>query len=115
MTTQQIEFINLKQENMTVAEAVDKFERLARLCPYLVPKEEQQTKRMLEMFRPNIALAIESGRDQPTTTTYCIERAFRAEHRLNQLREMKNRLYESKRKHNDQGGNQSNRNQNRNH
>ena len=56
-----------------VAEAVKKFERIARLCLYLVPIEEQRTKRMLEMFRPDISLAIESGGDQPVTTTDCIE------------------------------------------
>ena len=50
MSAQRTKFLNLKQENMTVAEAVKKFERLARICPYLVPTEEHRTKRMLEMF-----------------------------------------------------------------
>ena len=50
MSAQQIEFLNLNQENMTVTEAVKKFERLARLCLYLVPIEEHRTKRRLEMF-----------------------------------------------------------------
>ncbi|KAL5537823.1 hypothetical protein UlMin_043516 [Ulmus minor] len=35
MRTQQTEFLNLKQEQMTVTEAVRKFERLERLCPFL--------------------------------------------------------------------------------
>ncbi|KAL5546648.1 hypothetical protein UlMin_006335 [Ulmus minor] len=61
LSAQQTEFLSLKQDNMTVAEAVKKFERLAKLCPYLVPTEEQRTKRMLEMFRPDISLAIECG------------------------------------------------------
>ena len=78
-----MEFLSLKQASMIVVEAVKKFERLAKLCPYLMPTEEQQTKRMLEMFWPNIALAIESGGDQPVTTIDCIERANRAEHHLN--------------------------------
>ncbi|KAL5574118.1 hypothetical protein UlMin_023715 [Ulmus minor] len=51
LSTQQTEFLNFKQDNMTVAEAVKKFERLAKLCPYMVPTEEQRVKRMLEMFR----------------------------------------------------------------
>ena len=83
MSTQQTEFLNFKQDGLKVATAVKKFEQLARLCPYLVPTEEQRTKRMLEMFQPDIALAIESAGDQPTTTTDCIERAFREEYRLN--------------------------------
>ncbi|KAL5548820.1 hypothetical protein UlMin_004051 [Ulmus minor] len=49
---------------MTVAATVKKFEQLARLCPYLVPTEEQRTKRMLEMFRPDISLAIETKKKQ---------------------------------------------------
>ncbi|KAL5569060.1 hypothetical protein UlMin_025635 [Ulmus minor] len=42
---------------MTVAKAIRKFERLAKLYPYLVPTEEQRVKRMLEMFRPDISLS----------------------------------------------------------
>ncbi|KAL5557270.1 hypothetical protein UlMin_039506 [Ulmus minor] len=57
LSAQQTEFLNFKQDNMTVAEAVRKFERLAKLCPYLVPTEEQRVKRMLEMFRPDISLS----------------------------------------------------------
>ena len=65
---------------MTITEAVKKFEQLVKLCPYLVPTKEQRTKKTLEMFRPNIALAIESRGDQLTTTIDCVERAYRAEH-----------------------------------
>ena len=64
---------------MTVAEAVRKFERLAKLCLYLVPMEEQWVKRMLEMFRPDISLSVEGGGDLPTMTIDCVERAYRAE------------------------------------
>ncbi|KAL5556076.1 hypothetical protein UlMin_038312 [Ulmus minor] len=49
LSAQQTEFLNFKQDNLTVAEAVRKFERLAKLCPYLVPTEEQRVKRMLEI------------------------------------------------------------------
>ena len=90
--------MNLKQENMTVAKAVKKFERLARIFSYLVPTEEQRTKRMLEMFLPDISLAIESEGDQPITITDCVEQAFRAEHYLNQLKEMTNHMFENRRK-----------------
>ncbi|KAL5542579.1 hypothetical protein UlMin_010289 [Ulmus minor] len=98
---------------MMVAEAVKKFERLAKLCPYLVPTEEQRTKRMLEMFRPDISLAIECGGEPPTTTTDCIERAYRAEHRLNQLREMRQSQFENMKKQGNQGGNQNSGNRNK--
>lgn len=100
-----MEFLTLKQDGMTVAATVKKFEQLARLCPYLVPTEEQRVKRMLEVFRPDISLAIESGRGQPATTADCIEKAYRAEHRLNQLKEMRARMFETRKKQ----GEQSNR------
>ena len=53
---------------------------------------------MLEMFRPDISLSVKGGGDPPTTTTDCVERAYKAEHRLNQLKEMRNQMYENKRK-----------------
>ena len=62
---------------------------------------------MLEMFRPDISLAIASGGDQPTTTTNCVERACRAEHRLNQLKEMRNCMFENRRKQGEQSGNRN--------
>ena len=113
LSAQQTEFLNFKQDNLTVAEAVRKFERLAKLCPYLVPTEEQRVKRMLEMFRPDISLSVEGGGDPPTTTTDCVERAFRAEHRLNQLKDMRQRMYENRRKQGDQSGNQNSDNRNK--
>ena len=66
---QKKKFLTLQQGEMTILEVVRKFERLAKLCPYLASTEEQRTKRMLEMFKLDIALAIESGGNTPTTTT----------------------------------------------
>ena len=88
--------MTLKQDGMTVAATVRKFEQLARLCLYLVPTEEQRVKRMLEVFRLDISLAIESSGGQPNTTADCIEKAYRAEHRLNQLKEMRARMFETR-------------------
>ena len=51
---------------------------------------------MLETFRLDITLAIESGSNTPTTITQCTERAYRAEHRLNQLKETRAKNFESK-------------------
>ena len=59
LSAQQTEFLNFKQDNMTVADAVRKFERLVKLCPYLAPTEDQRVKRMLEMFRPDVSLSVE--------------------------------------------------------
>lgn len=102
MSAQQTEFLNLKQDNMIVDVAVKKFEQLVQLCSYLVPTEEHRVKRMLEMFKLDIALSIESGGDQSKTTSDCIKRAFRAEHRLNQLKEMRARMFESMKKQGEQ-------------
>ena len=46
---------------------------------------------MLEMFRPKIALAIESVGGQPITTTVCTERAYQAKHQMNQMKEREQR------------------------
>ncbi|KAL5570735.1 hypothetical protein UlMin_020332 [Ulmus minor] len=67
MRAKQKEFLNLKQGNMTVIEAVTKFEQLARLCPSLVATEEERTRKMMDMFCPDIALAIESGGSPPVS------------------------------------------------
>ena len=72
---------------MTIAEAIRKFEQLARLHPYLVLIEEQRAHRMLQMFQPKIALEIKSAGGQPTTTIECIEREYQAKHQLNQIKE----------------------------
>ncbi|KAL5579150.1 hypothetical protein UlMin_011592 [Ulmus minor] len=65
------------------------------------------------MFRPDISLSVEGGGDPPTTTTDCVERAFRAEHRLNQLKDMRQRMYENRRKQGDQAGNRDSDNRNK--
>ena len=63
---------------------------------------------MLEMFRPDITLAIESRGVQPITTTYCVERAFKAEPCVNQLKKIRQCMFENRRKQGEQGGNRKN-------
>ena len=41
----------------------------------MVRTEEDRLKRMMDMFRPDIALAIESGGSPPTTMARCVEKA----------------------------------------
>ena len=104
LSAQQTEFLNFKQDNMTVAEAVIKFKQLTKLCHYLVSTEEQRVKRILDMLRSDITLAIESGGDQPTTTTNCVERAYKAEHCFNQLKEKRQRMCEDRKRQGEQDG-----------
>ena len=56
-----MDFNNLKQGNLTVTEAVIKFNQLARLCPHLVPIEKERVRRMTEIFKPEMAMVINSG------------------------------------------------------
>ncbi|KAL5560671.1 hypothetical protein UlMin_036882 [Ulmus minor] len=86
MREKQKEFLILKQGNMTVIEAVTKFEQLARLCPSLAATEEERTRKMMDMFCPDIALAIERGGSPPVSVEECVERALRVEYRLAQLK-----------------------------
>ncbi|KAL5537339.1 hypothetical protein UlMin_046267 [Ulmus minor] len=94
---QQDEFMNLKQGSMTVIEAVNKFEQLSRVCPHMLRTEEDRLKRMMDMFKPDIALAIESGGSPPTTVARCVERAVRIEYRMAQVKEERNKYFEAKR------------------
>ncbi|KAL5579140.1 hypothetical protein UlMin_011582 [Ulmus minor] len=104
MRAKQKEFLNLKQGNMTVIEAVTKFEQLARLCPSLVATEEERTRKMMDMFCPDIALAIESGGSPPVSVAECVERALRVEYRLAQLKEERARKFEVRKNQGKEGG-----------
>ena len=70
---------------MTVAETVRKFERLEGLCQFLQLSEEGRIRRMLEMFRPEIAIFTETG-GLPATMAECYEGALCAEFRLNEIK-----------------------------
>ena len=97
LKAQQNEFLNLKQGNMTVMEAVRKFEQLSRLYPFLANIKEERVKTMMDMFCLNIALAIESGGGPLTTMADCVDRAIRVEYRLAQLKKERSRHFEAKR------------------
>ncbi|GMN35242.1 hypothetical protein TIFTF001_048433 [Ficus carica] len=56
MEAQQDEFDKFRQGNLSVAEAVKKFEQLARLCPHLISSERDKVRRMMRMFRPDLAV-----------------------------------------------------------
>ena len=96
MNTQQKEFTELKQGTMTVTVAVRKFNQLARLCPHLVPTESERVRRMMGMFRPELALAIDSGSHPPSTVADCLERAMRAEYHLVQVKEERDRYIKAR-------------------
>ena len=69
------------------------------------------------MFRPELALAVDSGPEPPSTVTDCVARAIRAEYRLGQVKDdwaqnFKARMEERNREKNGsrryQGGNNNN-------
>ncbi|KAL5573891.1 hypothetical protein UlMin_023488 [Ulmus minor] len=103
LRAQQDEFMNLKQGSMTVIEAVNKFEQLSRVCLHMLRTEEDRLKRMMDMFKPDIALAIESGGSPPTTVARCVERAVRIEYRMAQVKEERNKYFEAKRSQRKEG------------
>ncbi|GMN22042.1 hypothetical protein TIFTF001_040161 [Ficus carica] len=98
MKARQDEFNNIKQGSMSVTEVVRKFNPLARLCPHLVPTEDERVRRMLDMFHPEITLVIDSGERSPTTIAECVERALRAEYRLAQAKQERAKFFEKKKK-----------------
>ena len=48
---------------------------------------------MMDMFCPDIALAIESGGSPPVSVAKCVKRALRVEYRLAQLKEERARKF----------------------
>ncbi|KAL5574031.1 hypothetical protein UlMin_023628 [Ulmus minor] len=75
------EFNNLRQGNMSVTEAIKRFDQLARLVPHLVTDERERVRWMMRMFCPGIATITDAGDQGPQTVAECIDRALRAEFR----------------------------------
>ncbi|KAL5572377.1 hypothetical protein UlMin_021974 [Ulmus minor] len=113
LRVQEDEFLNMKQGTMTVIDAVNKFEQLSRLCPSMIRTEEDKLRRIMDMLRPDITLAIESGRSPPHTVAKCVERAIRIEYRMAQVKEEKKKYYEAKRNQLKEGSESQNKNVNK--
>ncbi|KAL5570452.1 hypothetical protein UlMin_027027 [Ulmus minor] len=75
------EFNNLRQGNLSVTEAIKRFDQLARLVPHLVIDEREQVRRMMRMFHPSIATIADAGDHGPQTVAECIDRALCVEFR----------------------------------
>ncbi|GMN62423.1 hypothetical protein TIFTF001_031501 [Ficus carica] len=82
LAAQQDEFTSFKQGSMSV-QAIKKFEQLARLCPELVSNETEKVRRMMKMFRTDIAKQVSAGSSHQTLVADCISRALRAEYWIN--------------------------------
>ncbi|GMN65398.1 hypothetical protein TIFTF001_034461 [Ficus carica] len=93
---QQDEFNNFRQGSMTIMEAVKKFEQLARLCPELVPNETEKVRRMMKMFRTDIAKQLSAGSNPSALVSDCISRAIRAEYWINQDKEASAQIFKAK-------------------
>ncbi|KAL5570677.1 hypothetical protein UlMin_027252 [Ulmus minor] len=78
LLSKEAEFNNIQQGNMTIDEAVLRFDRLARLCSHLVPTDKERTRRLIAMLRPEIANTVTSGATGPESSAECIERAQRS-------------------------------------
>ncbi|KAL5540269.1 hypothetical protein UlMin_046310 [Ulmus minor] len=92
LRVQEDEFLSMKQGTMIVIEAL---------------------RRIMDMIRPDITLAIESGGSPPRTVAKCVERAIRIEYRMAQVKEEKNKYYEAKRNQRREGSESQNKNFNR--
>ncbi|GMN47863.1 hypothetical protein TIFTF001_017042 [Ficus carica] len=92
------EFNSIKQGSMTVLEAVKKFEQLACLCLELVPNEMEKVRRIMKMFRTDIAKQVSTGSSPPTLVADCISRAIRAEYWINQDKEARAQIFKVKKK-----------------
>ncbi|GMN73637.1 hypothetical protein TIFTF001_053058 [Ficus carica] len=96
MEAQQDEFDKFRQGNLSVAEAVKKFEQLARLCPHLISSERDKVRRMMRMFHSDLAVVISSGPHPPLTVAECVSRAIRAEYWVGQNKEQQAKFFKEK-------------------
>ncbi|GMN35727.1 hypothetical protein TIFTF001_042274 [Ficus carica] len=94
---QKDEFDMFCQGNLSVAEAVKKFEQLARLCPHLINSERDKVRRMMRMFRSDLAVVISSGPHPPLTVAECVSRAIQAEYWVGQNKEQRAKFFKEKR------------------
>ncbi|GMN25411.1 hypothetical protein TIFTF001_040705 [Ficus carica] len=97
MEAQQDEFDKFFQGNLSVAEAVKKFEQLARLCPHLISSERDKVRRMMRMFCSDLAVVISSGPHSPLTVAECVSRAIRTEYWVGQNKEQRAKFFKEKR------------------
>ncbi|GMN20606.1 hypothetical protein TIFTF001_043126 [Ficus carica] len=97
MEAQQDEFDKFRQGNLSVAEAVKKFEQLARLCPHLISSKRDKVRRMMRMFCSDLAVVISSGPHPPLTVAECVSRAIRAEYWVGQNKEQRAKFFKEKR------------------
>ena len=77
------EFNNFHQGNLSVTESIKRLNQLARLCPHMVPNEEERLKRMIGMMRPEIEVIVDGGTAPPTTTAEYVKCALHAKYHLN--------------------------------
>ncbi|GMN19979.1 hypothetical protein TIFTF001_042956 [Ficus carica] len=96
LAVQQDEFNSFRQGSMIVMEAVKKFEQLASLCPELVPNETKNVRRMMKMFRTDIAKQVSAGSSLPTLVSDSISRVIRAEYWINQDKEARAQIFKTK-------------------
>ena len=96
LAAQQDEFLNFTQGNLTVMEAVQKFDELARLCPKLVTSEEEKVRLMMKMLRADIAQQVSAGSSPPRSASDCIGRAVRAEYWINRNKEARAQFFKNK-------------------
>ncbi|GMN30537.1 hypothetical protein TIFTF001_041475 [Ficus carica] len=96
LAVQQDEFTSLQQGSMTVMEAVQKFEQLARMCPELVQTKKEKVRRMMKMFRTDIAKQVSAGDNLPTLVFDCVSRAIRAEYWINRDKEARAQIFKAR-------------------
>ncbi|GMN19140.1 hypothetical protein TIFTF001_039731 [Ficus carica] len=101
--------------NLSMTEAAKRFNQLARLCPHMVPNEEEWLRRMIGMLRPKIAVIVDSATAPPITTTECVKCALRAEYHLNKKKESQPRQSEVPKNNNNSRNCGNFRNQGRSH
>ena len=81
------EFLNLKQEDMSVDEYIRKFEELSRYAPYLVGTNELKIEQFVEGLRPEIFRDITVNEAEGIIFSRVVELALKAERAQSKIEE----------------------------
>ena len=73
------EFLDLRQEKMTVTEYTAKFDALARFAPSIVPTDEARRVKYMHGLRIDIVKQVDSGEVGPRSYTDAVQRALRVD------------------------------------
>ena len=60
-----------------------------------MPTEKERVRLMMETFKPEVAMTIDSGNQSPVTVAYCVKRTMRVEYCLAQVKKERAQFFKA--------------------